>query len=81
MGLCFAEQHVNLEGVFLVNMVYRVFHNVLRDYKHLLQENTKRLRRTLHTVVFDIDNSLAAVPVDFFEQKTGPNLFNVIFSG
>jgi len=28
--------------------------------------NTKRLCRTLHTVVFDIDSSLAAVPVDFF---------------
>jgi hypothetical protein len=28
--------------------------------------NTKRLRRILHTVVFDIDSSLAAVPVDFF---------------
>jgi hypothetical protein len=28
--------------------------------------NTKRLRRTLHTVVFDIDSSLAAVPADFF---------------
>jgi hypothetical protein len=28
--------------------------------------NTKRLRRTLYTVVFDIDSSLAAVPVDFF---------------
>jgi hypothetical protein len=28
--------------------------------------NTKRLRRTLHTVVFDVDSSLAAVAVDFF---------------
>jgi len=28
--------------------------------------NTKRLRRTLHTVLVDIDSSLAAVPVDFF---------------
>ena len=28
--------------------------------------NTKRLRRNLHTVVVDIDNSLAAVPFDFF---------------
>jgi len=28
--------------------------------------NTKRLRRTFHTVVFDIDSSLAAVPLDFF---------------
>jgi len=28
--------------------------------------NTKRLCRTLHTVVFDIDSPLAAVPVDFF---------------
>ena len=28
--------------------------------------NTKHLRRTLHTVVFDIDSSLAAVAVDFF---------------
>jgi len=27
--------------------------------------NTKHLRRTLHTVVFDIDNSLAAVIIDF----------------
>jgi len=26
----------------------------------------KRLRRTLHTVVFDIDSSLASVHVDFF---------------
>jgi hypothetical protein len=28
--------------------------------------NTKRLRRTLNTVVIDIDSSLAAVRVDFF---------------
>ena len=28
--------------------------------------NTKHLCRTLHTVIFDIDNSLAAVPLDFF---------------
>jgi hypothetical protein len=28
--------------------------------------NNKRLRRTLQTSVFDIDSSLAAVPVDFF---------------
>jgi hypothetical protein len=28
--------------------------------------NTKRLHRTLHTVVFNIDSSLAAVAVDFF---------------
>jgi hypothetical protein len=28
--------------------------------------NTKRLSRTLHTVVFNIDSSLAAVPVYFF---------------
>ena len=28
--------------------------------------NTKHLCRTLHTVVFDIDSSLAAVPIDFF---------------
>jgi len=28
--------------------------------------NTKRLRRTLHTVGFDIDSSLAAILVDFF---------------
>jgi hypothetical protein len=28
--------------------------------------HTKRLRRTFHTVVFNIDGSLAAVPVDFF---------------
>jgi hypothetical protein len=48
------------------HQIYRAFHNVLRDYKHLQQENTKRLRRTLHTVVFDIDSSLAAVPIDFF---------------
>ena len=31
--------------------------------------NTKRLRRTLHTVVFDIDISLAAVPSDFFRLR------------
>ena len=40
--------------------------------------NTKRLRRTLHTVVFNIDSSLAAVLI---MQKTGPNPFNIIFSG
>jgi hypothetical protein len=28
--------------------------------------NTKRLSRTLHTLVFNIDSSLAAIPVDFF---------------
>jgi len=28
--------------------------------------NTIRLCRTLHTVVFNIDSSLAAVPIDFF---------------
>ena len=28
--------------------------------------NTKRLRRTLHTVFFDIESSLAVVPLDFF---------------
>jgi hypothetical protein len=45
--------------------------------------NTKRFSRTLHTVVFDIDSSLAAVPVDFFGlcRKLAPNPFNVIFSG
>jgi hypothetical protein len=58
---------------FLCSPLYRAFHNVLRDYKHLLFTiwmryglNTKRLNRTLHTVVFDINSSLAAVPVDFF---------------
>jgi hypothetical protein len=30
--------------------------------------NTKRLCRTLHTVVFDIDSSLVAVPINFFGQ-------------
>jgi hypothetical protein len=43
--------------------VYRAFHNVLCDYKHLYGLNTKCLRRTHHTVVFDIESSLAAVPV------------------
>jgi hypothetical protein len=51
---------------YLSTVIYRAFHNIFRDYKHLWQENTKRLRRILHTVVFDIDSSLAAVPVDFF---------------
>jgi hypothetical protein len=43
--------------------------------------NIKRLRSTFHTVVFDIDGSLAAVHVDFFwtMQKNDP--FQVIFSG
>jgi hypothetical protein len=31
--------------------------------------NTKRLGRTLHTVVFNIDSSLDAVSVDFFEPS------------
>jgi hypothetical protein len=30
--------------------------------------NTKRLRRTLYNVVFDIDRFLAAVAVDFSDQ-------------
>ena len=44
--------------------------------------NTKRLRRTLHTVVFDIDSSLAAIPVDFFGLyiKLTRTCSNVIFS-
>ena len=54
---------MDVHGNYVCCLLYRAFHNVLRDYKHL---NTKRLRRTLHTVVFDIDSSLAVVPVDFF---------------
>ena len=34
--------------------------------------NTTGLRRTLHTVFFDIDSSLAAVPVDFFGLRRKP---------
>jgi hypothetical protein len=45
-----------------LRLLYRAFQNVLRDYKLLWQENTKRLCRTLHAVVFDVDSSLAAVP-------------------
>ena len=64
--------------IYIYIYIYRVFHNFLRDYKHLQLENqrtylngivhTKRLRRNPppNTVVFDIDNFLAAVPVDFF---------------
>jgi hypothetical protein len=47
--------------------IYRAFHNVLRGLQTFITR--KRLSRTLHTVVFDKDSSLAAVPVDFFELR------------
>jgi hypothetical protein len=57
--------------------IYRAFHNVLRDYKH------QTLKQNPPNVVFDIDSSLTAVPVDFFGLcgTSDPNPFNVIFGG
>jgi hypothetical protein len=43
----------------------------------------RKLSRTLHAAVFDIDSSLAAVPADFFGlyRKLARTPFSVVFSG